>query len=86
MGKLSDNKFYKHYAIQISISLHSEMILSLANEKEVIGNAFLIPPKRQHKLIIKSNQITMLINPLSFTGNRLYLQFGNLKDYILELE
>jgi AraC-like DNA-binding protein len=86
MGKLSGNKFHKHYAIQISISLHSEMLLTVANEKEVIGNAFLIAPKQQHKLISQTNQITMLINPLSAIGHQLHLQFGNSKDAILENE
>lgn len=86
MGKLSDNRFHKHYAIQISISLHPEMILSVANEKEVIGNAFLIPAKQEHKLISQTNQITMLINPLSAIGHQLHLQFGNSKDAILENE
>lgn len=86
MGKLSDNKFHKHYAIQISIALQPEMQLTIANEKEVIGNAFLLLPKQQHKLISHTNQITILINPLSAIGYRLQVAFGSSKNAILKNE
>lgn len=93
IGKLKDNIYHKHYALQISVSVKSNMALTLKGENEVIGNSFFINSKIEHKLNSESNQLTILINPLSSIGHQFYLQFGksnfkllneNLSDKLIE--
>ncbi|SFG08305.1 AraC-type DNA-binding protein [Salegentibacter agarivorans] len=74
IGKLKENIYHKHYALQISVSAKSKMELSVKNEKEIIGKSFFINSKVEHKLISNSNQLTVLINPLSSIGHQLHLQ------------
>jgi len=76
IGKLTDNKFHKHYASQISVSCQHKMTVSLKDENVIAGNAFLIPSKIEHKLISNTNQLTILVNPLSSVGHQLWLKFG----------
>ena len=77
LGHISDNTYHKHYALQISISINSKIKLSVKSENELFGNAFFINSKVEHKLICKTNQLTILINPLSSIGHQFYLQFGS---------
>lgn len=77
IGKLKDNIYHKHYALQISVSVKSNMALTLKDENEVLGKSFFINSKIEHKLISESNQLTILINPLSSIGHQFHLQFGN---------
>lgn len=74
IGKLTDNTFHKHYALQISVSLHSNMLLTVKGENETRGNAFFLNSKVEHKLISESSQLTILINPLSSIGHQLHLK------------
>jgi AraC-like DNA-binding protein len=83
IGKLIDNKFHKHYALQISVSSNLNSSLSVKNETEISGRAFFINSKIEHKLISDSNQLTILINPLSSIGHQLYLLNGNTNFTIL---
>lgn len=73
IGKLTDNKFHKHYALQICVSVKSDMSLSVKNESAILGRAFFLNSKVEHKLISESNQLTILINPLSSIGHQMYL-------------
>ncbi len=76
IGKLKENVYHKHYALQISVSVKSEMTLTLKSENEILGKTFFINSKIEHKLISESNQLTILINPLSAIGHQFHLQFG----------
>lgn len=73
IGKLTDNKFHKHYALQISVSRNPILKLSLKNQKEISSKVFFINSNIEHKLISNTNQLTILINPLSSIGHQLYL-------------
>ena len=84
VGKLTDNKFHKHYALQISVSSSSTMKLSIKGESEILGNAFLVSSNVKHQLISNVSQLTILINPLSSIGHQLYLKFGQSNFSILE--
>lgn len=84
IGKLKDNTYHKHYALQISVSVKSKMALTLKNENEILEKSFFINSKIEHRLISESNQLTILINPLSSIGHQFYLQFGKIKVDILE--
>lgn len=93
IGKLKDNIYHKHYALQISVSVKSNMTLTLKGENEILGKSFFINSKIEHKLISESNQLTILINPLSSIGHQFHLQFGksnfkllneNLSDKLIE--
>jgi len=77
IGQLTDNKFHKHYALQISVASKSYMTLSLKNQSDNIGKAFFLNSKVEHKLICDTNQLTILINPLSTIGHQLYLDYRN---------
>ena len=93
IGKLTDNIYHKHYALQISVSVKSNMTLTLKGENEILGKSFFVNSKIEHKLISESNQLTILINPLSSIGHQFHLQFGkwnftllneNLSDKLIE--
>ena len=63
------------------------MTLSVKNQSDNIGKAFFLNSKVEHKLICDTNQLTILINPLSAIGHQLYLKYGKsshsiLKDYL----
>lgn len=77
VGKLTDNIYHKHYALQISVSVKSKMELSVKRENELFGNSFFINSKVEHKLVSDLTQLTILINPLSSIGHQFHLQFGN---------
>ncbi|SKB35436.1 Helix-turn-helix domain-containing protein [Salegentibacter holothuriorum] len=73
IGKLPDNNFHKHYAMQISVSGNSNMSLLIKNGTEISGNAFFLNSKVAHRLKSENNQLTILINPLNSTGHQFYL-------------
>jgi AraC-like DNA-binding protein len=76
IGQLTDNRFHKHYALQISVSTKSNLTLSVKNET-ILGKAFFLNSKVEHKLTCDNNQLTILINPLSAIGHQLFLKFDN---------
>ena len=78
VGKLTENKYHKHYALQISVSGKSRMELSVKNENELMGNSFFVRSNVEHSLISESTQLTILINPLSSIGHQFHLQFRNI--------
>lgn len=80
-GQLKDNKFHKHYAFQISVSTKSNLALSIKNETNILGNAFFLNSKVEHRLICDNIQLTILINPLSAVGHQLFMISGN-SDYL----
>ena len=82
VGELTDNIYHKHYALQLSVSIKSKMILTLKGENKVLGKSFFINSKIEHKLISESNQLTILINPLSSIGHQFHLQFKE-SDYAI---
>lgn len=86
IGKIPDNRFHKHYALQISISTTSEMTLFFKEEKYILGKSFFINSKVEHKLISSTNQLTILINPLCAIGHQLFLEFEKSKSYNLDDE
>lgn len=69
VGKLKNNEFHKHYALQISVSIEPNMKLSLKETSEELGDFFLIDSKIDHKLLSKDTQLTILVNPLSPLGH-----------------
>jgi AraC-like DNA-binding protein len=83
IGQLTDNKFHKHYALQISVASKSYMTLSVKNQSDNIGKAFFLNSKVEHKLICDTNQLTILINPLSTIGHQLYLDYRSSNHYTL---
>ncbi len=80
IGKLSENKFHKHYALQISISTKSNLILSVKNGTDIVNNVVLINSKIEHRLISDTIQLTILINPLSAIGHQLHIRLRNSND------
>jgi AraC-like DNA-binding protein len=76
IGKLNENKFHKHYAFQISVSLESNMMFSTKDDNEFIEKSFFINSNVEHRLISEAYQLTILINPLSSIGHQLYLKYG----------
>lgn len=93
IGKLKENLYHKHYALQISVSVKSNMTLTIKGENEILGKSFFINSKVEHKLISESNQLTVLVNPLSSIGHQFHLQFEksnfaslneNLSDKLIE--
>lgn len=89
VGKLTDNKFHKHYALQLTVSGNSAMELTVKNQRELSANSFFINSNIEHKLISESIQLTVLINPLSSIGHQLYLinkniDFKRLNDELSE--
>ncbi len=76
LGQLTNNKFHKHYAFQISVTSKSNFTLSLKNHSDYIGKAFFLNSKVEHKLICDTNQLSILINPLSAIGHQLFLEYG----------
>lgn len=86
VGKLTDNIFHKHYALQLSVSGNSSMALSIKNKSEIPCNSLFINSKVEHRLLSKSIQLTILINPLSSIGHQLYLLNKNTDFSILNNE
>ncbi|HEX8577315.1 MAG TPA: AraC family transcriptional regulator [Flavobacterium sp.] len=86
IGKISDNRFHKHYALQISISTTLEMTLSIKEGRDIRGKSFFINSKVEHKLISSTDQLTILINPLCAIGHQLFLKFEKSKSYHLDDE
>lgn len=84
VGILTTNEFHKHYALQISVSVDSEMEITQKGELETLGDSFCIPSKIEHKLISEDTQLTILINPLSPLGH--YLQLKHDKSNITPLD
>lgn len=83
IGQLTDNKFHKHYALQISVSIKSNLILSVENETDILSNAFFLNSKVEHKLLCDDIQLTILVNPLSTVGHQLLIKFGYAECLIL---
>ena len=77
LGPLTDNKYHKHYALQISVSTQSNLALSDKKGKNLFGKALLLPSKVEHALTCNTNQLTILINPLSSVGHYLKLKFDS---------
>jgi len=73
-GKLPENKFHKHFALQLSVSSNSNLELYEKNQNKITGKAFFINSNIEHKLICQSSQLTILINPLSSIGHYLHLE------------
>jgi AraC-like DNA-binding protein len=84
IGKLIENNPHKHYALQLSISVKADMFLLVEGDSETSGKAFFLNSKVEHRLISKSNQLTILINPLSSIGHQLYLKFENTEFLLLK--
>ena len=84
IGELIENTPHKHYALQLSVSVKVNMFLLVNGNSEISGKAFFINSKVEHKLISKSNQLTILINPLSSIGHQLHLKFGNTEFLLLK--
>lgn len=79
VGELTENKFHKHYALQISVAVNSKMTLIVKNEEKTSHNAFFLNSKIEHQLLSQFNQLTILINPLSSVGHQLHLNFEDVK-------
>jgi len=77
IGQLTDNKFHKHYALQISVSTKSNMTLNVENKTDIMSKAFFLNSKVKHRLICNDIQLTILINPLCAIGHQLLIKFGN---------
>lgn len=87
IGKLSENVTHKHYALQLSISLNENMVITIGeNSKKV--KAFFLSSNVVHQLIAKGLHLTLLINPISPIGHFLQSKFSgdftNLTDSFAE--
>ncbi len=76
IGALADNKFHKHYAQQISVTSNLQMALTQENGHEHNGQVFFINSQVIHKLESVTEQLTLLINPVSSIGHQLHINFS----------
>ena len=83
IGKLKENLYHKHYALQISISVKSNIALTIKGENEILGKSFFINSNVEHRLISESNHLTVLVNPLCSIGHQFHLQFGKSNSTLL---
>jgi AraC-like DNA-binding protein len=83
VGKLTANEFHKHYALQISVSINHNMSMTVKDEVEMSGNAFYVSSKVEHRLLSSETQLTILIDPLSSLGYKLYSSFRDVKASVL---
>ncbi len=72
IGKIKDNSMHKHYALQITISLGAEIVLSTQSQVYKTKSA-IIKPLHPHQLDINhQNVILILINPASRIGHFIF--------------
>lgn len=81
LGKLSDNKPHKHYALQLSLSLQPSLVLSANGADDFLCDALFLNSNVPHRLTSTAVQLTILINPLSPLGHQLHLKFQNKLHY-----
>lgn len=84
LGTLTENKFHKHYATQISVSIKPNMIMRQKGGAEISGDFFYVPSKVEHQLFSSEIQLCILINPLSPVGHQFHLQYD--QDHISIIE
>ncbi|WP_338813871.1 AraC family transcriptional regulator [Bernardetia sp. Wsw4-3y2] len=77
-GKLNDNKLHRHYALQISLSIHDEIILK-TEQKTYEQTNFFIPSRVKHQISNSEKQLIILINPLSCLGHQFYIKYDTSK-------
>jgi len=68
IGKFEENLPHKHYAIQINISLDSELILTKGNNEISKLKNFLIKSNVTHQLTCKTEHLLLLFYPTSSIG------------------
>lgn len=68
IGQFEDNLPHKHYAIQINISLDSEVILTTENNQISRFKNFLIKSNVSHQLTCKTKHLLLLFYPTSPIG------------------
>lgn len=76
IGPLMENRFHKHYALQISVSIGPHLAISYTKDNIHTCSSVFIKAKTTHQLTCDTDQLTILINPLSTLGHQLYLQYG----------
>lgn len=69
IGQFEDNLPHKHYAIQINISLNSEVILTKRNNEISKLKNFLIKSNVTHQLTCKTEHLLLLFYPTSSIGH-----------------
>ncbi|QKX06681.1 helix-turn-helix transcriptional regulator [Aquimarina sp. TRL1] len=84
VGALTTNEFHKHYALQLSVSTHSNMRMTRKGASQTYADSFYITSNTLHQLISPEPQLTILINPLSPLGHQFYLNYKTLKVTSLE--
>lgn len=77
-GKLNDNLLHKHFASQITIAESNSFEL-ISDDHRIKTTACYIEPNQNHRLKCESDQLTILINPLSRVGHYLNLVHKNEK-------
>ncbi len=72
VGSFNDNRFHKHYAVQLSVSIKKPVEI-LSEKNSVLSNGcVLIKSNVLHQLNCTTNHLVFLFNPTSQTGH--YLQ------------
>ena len=71
IGQFEDNLLHKHYAIQINISLNTEIILTKKNNEISELKNFLIKSNIPHQLSCKTEHLLLLFYPTSSIGHYL---------------
>ncbi|WBX75661.1 AraC family transcriptional regulator [Tenacibaculum ovolyticum] len=71
IGQFEDNLLHKHYAIQINISLNTEIILTKKNNEIAEFKSFLIKSNVTHQLSCEKEHLLLLFYPTSPIGHYL---------------
>lgn len=74
IGSLTTNAPHKHFALQISISSKGILTLKDSQGTAYTSKGFFVNSNIKHELLSTSNQLTILVNPLSPIGHKLVLE------------
>jgi len=69
IGSFTNNLPHKHYAIQLSISLGSDIIIFNGSKKLYHHKSYLIKSNVSHRMTCKEEQLLLLFYPTSTTGH-----------------
>ncbi|AZQ61172.1 AraC family transcriptional regulator [Flammeovirga pectinis] len=75
IGTLNDNKYHKHFALQLTVSLGNDTRLLLL-DNTLKSATFLLQSNSLHQLLSSKQQLILLINPISNLGHYLHLELG----------
>lgn len=77
LGKVSENTFHKHYALQLTIGINEKFEMETENGK-VLSDSLVVHPQISHRLDSKNQQVLIiLLNPGSTLGHFLTRHMTN---------